>query len=417
MAKTWGAVLAPELDGEVVLLELDLRPVESQSVASAAMSLPVPRQQSLADAARSESPSAHPDDALPSDFAPHDPHSPIEREIERSERASAALAATRALARAAFTDSQLAAEEAAGEHGFEPSGWVRTEYAALDHPIRDPQDAAPPPVRNLVGGSFNPGIATQHGRAYPGVSISQTPMLTRSGAQARFLQESRKVPRGERAPGPAARPDHPAGAVAANYDKPAVMPMLAPAAASRGARVNAATRSRARDRAPAAEPLKLLFAAGIGAVIALLLGGAAWKVGLLSRHATVEAAAPAGRVAAQAEAARVLAPAQPEIAIAPAAGATPPRSDAEVDAALAAAARAAAVPAASVRAAGPVRQPQPEVATPAKPAPTTASAAHAAVHGKDSVADAIANAQARADKFLEAGTAPAPAAPEVKQEP
>ena len=94
------------------------------------MSPPVPRQQPHPGAARSELSSELPDDALPSDFPPHDPrspHSPIEREIERSERASAALAATRALARAAFTDSQLAAEDAAAEHDEDPSCWVRTE--------------------------------------------------------------------------------------------------------------------------------------------------------------------------------------------------------------------------------------------------------------------------------------------------
>src|SRR6202012_3690843 len=65
------------------------------------MSHSVPRQHSAPDAARS---------------APPSPYSPIDREIERSERASAALAATRALARASFTDSQLAAEDGSDEH-------------------------------------------------------------------------------------------------------------------------------------------------------------------------------------------------------------------------------------------------------------------------------------------------------------
>ena len=385
------------------------------------MSPPVPRQQSHPDAARSELSSELPDDALPSDFPPHDPrspHSPIEREIERSERASAALAATRALARAAFTDSQLAAEDAAAEHDADPSGWVRTEYVALDHSVRDTQDTPPrPPARNLVGGSFNPGIATQQGRTYPGVSISHTPITTRGGAQATFRQESRKVPRGERAPDHAPH-DPPSSAGAAHYDKPAVMPMLAPAAASRGGRTNAPRAARVRSRASAANPMTLLLAAGFGAAIALVGGGVAWKAGLLGRHAAVEAAAaPTPQAAAQAEAARVLSPAQPEIAIAPAAGVNPPRSDAEVNAALAAAARAAAVPADSVRAVGPVRVAEPVVAAVPRPAPAAPSAARAAPHGKDGVADAIANAQARADKFLSSGSAPAQPAPEVKQEP
>lgn len=388
------------------------------------MSPPVPRQQPHPDAARSELSSELPDDALPSDFPPHDPrplrspHSPIEREIERSERASAALAATRALARAAFTDSQLAAEDAAAEHDEDPSGWVRTEYVALDHSVRDTQDPPPqPPARNLVGGSFNPGIATQQGRTYPGVSISHAPITTRGGAQATFRQESRKVPRGERTPDHS--PHDPSSTVgAAHDDKLAVTPMLAPAAAPRGGRTNASRGENARGRASAANPMTLLLAAGFGAAIALVGGGVAWKAGLLGRHATVEAAAvPAPQVAAQAEAARVLSPAQPEIAIAPAAGANPPRSDAEVNAALAAAARAAAVPADSVRAAGPARVAEPVVAPVPRSAPAAPSAARAQALGKDGVADAIAKSQARADKFLESGSTPVQPTPEAKQEP
>jgi len=380
------------------------------------MSHPGPRQHAHPDAARSEFPSALPDDALPSDFPPHDPrspHSPIEREIERSERASAALAATRALTRAAFTDSQLAADDAATEQGDDPSGWVRTEYVGLDHSVHEQDTPPEPPVRNLVGGSFNPGIATQHGRTYPGVSISHAPIVTRGGAQATFRQESRKVPRGERAPEPAHH-DQPAGA--AHHDRPAAMPVLAPAAASRAGRTPPSRAGHARARPSAASPMTLLLAAGFGAAIALVGGGVAWKAGLLGRHAAIEAAAaPAPQVAAQAEAVRVLSPAQPEIAIAPAAGVAPPRSDADVDAALAAAARAAAVPADSVRAAGPARVAEPVVAV--APAPAAPAAARAAPPAKGSVASAIANAQARADKFLQSGGAPAQPAPEPKQEP
>jgi nicotinamidase-related amidase len=96
------------------------------------------------------------------------------------------------------------------------------------------------------------------------------------------------------------------------------------------------------------------------------------------------------------------------------------RTSAEVDAALAAAARAAAVPVASVQAAGPSRAARPPGpgslvpalvrATPvAVPGVSTASLTPATVaapatHGKDSVAAAIANAQARADNFLATGS-------------
>ena len=284
--------------------------------------------------------------------------------------------------------------------------------------MRDTQDTPPqPPARNLVGGSFNPGIATQQGRTYPGVSISHTPITTRGGAQATFRQESRKVPRGERAPDHSPHdPSSTAGAM--HDDKPAVTPMPAPAAASRGGRTNAPRAAHARGRASAVNPMTLLLAAGFGAAIALVGGGIAWKAGLLGRHATVEAAAaPTPQAAAQAEAARVLSPAQPEIAIAPAAGVNPPRSDAEVNAALAAAARAAAVPADSVRAAGPARVAEPVVAPGPRSAPAAPSAARAQALGKDGVADAIAKSQARADKFLESGSAPVQPSPEVKQEP
>ncbi|MBW8777816.1 MAG: hypothetical protein JF585_01180, partial [Burkholderiales bacterium] len=98
------------------------------------------------------------------------------------------------------------------------------------------------------------------------------------------------------------------------------------------------------------------------------------------------------------------------------------RSDAEVDAALAAAARAAAVPADSVRAAGPARLVP--ASAPAMASPTAAAARASGVrpavpHAKDSVDAAIANAQARADRFLApqsgssapTATAPTPATP------
>ncbi len=398
------------------------------------MSHSVPRQQSLADAARRDVPSTPPVDRLLPDFPSHphaSPHSPIEREIERSERASAALAAARVVARASFTDSQLAADDAAGEGDIDTSGWIRTEYAALDHAVRSPQDDPPQGAapRNLVGGTFNPGIASQHGRAFPGASLADASIRTRTGAQARFLQESRQTPRVERVAGGAPKTGH-ASAAGHTYDKPAVMPMLAPAMAPVPAKAAtpARTRASAPTRARPNEPFRFMLAAGLGAVIVLVGGGVAWKAGVLSHNSATNAALVTARVAAQAEAARVLSAAPQEIAITPAAG-TPTRTNEEVDAALAAAARAAAVPVASVHAAGPSRvaRPQPLVVTSVGPpvavapavAPTPAPAVaspvpqRAPVHAKESVADAIAHAQARADSFLATGAA-APATTEVK---
>jgi hypothetical protein len=393
------------------------------------MTHPVPRQQSRADAARSDVPSSPPVDRPLPEFLPHipppGPHAPIEREIERSERASAALAATRALARAAFTDSQLAAEDAAGEDDTDASCWIRTEYAALDHPVRGPQDDAAQraATRNLVGGTFNPGIASLQGRVFPGGSLAHAPIKTRTGAQARFLQESRLTPRPERGtgagtPGPA------------RHDKPAAMPMRAAAMAPVAAMAPAVAPSRARARA--GEPLRFLLAAGLGAMVVLIGGGAAWKAGWLSRNNTSNAASVTAQIAAQAEAARRQSAAAQEVAILPAAGTVRTRTNEDVDAALAAAARAAAVPMASVHAAGPSRvaRPLPAVLAPIGVVPATvpvlapaaAQRAPVPVEDNESIADTVARAQARADSFLASGgAAAASAAPtattEVRQQP
>jgi len=372
-----------------------------------------PPQPSQADAARSDFPSAPGERPLP-DFQPHDPrtpHSEIEREIERSQRASAALAATRALTRASFTDSELAADDAANahdnDHDLEIGSWTRTEYVPFDP---TPQvDATPPAPRNLVGGSFNPGIASLHGRQFPAPSIAQTPIKTRSGAHARFAQESRQAPRGERVAGPVWKPQP--SQSADHYDKPAVIPVLAPPELA--APVVARTPAAARPRAGAREPAKFLLAAALGAVVVLIGGSLAWNAGLLSRNNPNNTAVITPEVAAQAEAARVLSTPQ-DIPIAPAAGVPAQRSDEEVDAALAAAARAAAVPAASVRAAGPARVARP--VSPAAAPVTAAPTASSAPHGKDGVAAAIANAQARADRFLATGSAGSAATPATTTE-
>jgi hypothetical protein len=390
----------------VVLLELDLRPVVFQSTV---MSNAVPKQPSATDAARSDAPAAHPTDRPLPDF---EPHSPIEREIERSERASAALAATRALTRAAFTDSQLAAEDTSADDS-DTAGWIPTEYAGLDHavaprgPQDDPADAARAGAasgRNLVGGTFNPGIAAQHGRAFPSTSIANSQFKTRTGAHARFLQESRQTPRGDRVATAAARIEQsPAGRVARS-GKPA--PSAAPAARRR---------ATAPARKPAGEPFRFALAAGLGAIVVLMAGGVAWKAGLLSQPSPTNASLVTAQVAAQAEAARALAASQQELAVAPpAAGAVPARSGEEVDAALAAAARAAAVPLASVQAAGPSRvaRPLPAGASAATPPGVSATPAHR----KDGVAAAVTNAQVRADHFL-AGASAGAAAPGAELEP
>jgi len=382
------------------------------------MSSSIPRQPSAHDAARADACSAPAADSQLPEFQPHtpSPYSPIEREIERSERASAALAATRALARASFTDSQLAADDAQGQDGggddFDASGWARTEHVAFD-PTPQGNAADDQAPRNLVGGSFNPGIASQQGRQFPGASIAQAPMRTRSGAMARFAQESRHAPRADHAAGAAPRhgPAPCAAPATPHYQKPAVMPMLAPPPA----RAPVAPRARASARSGIGEPAKFLLAAALGMVVVLAGGGVAWKAGWLSRQPD-EMAQVTHAVAAQAEAARLLSQ-ERDIPVVPAAGPPSRRSDAEVDAALAAAARAAAVPAESVRAAGPARlvpASVPATASPPAAAQRAPGVRPVALHAKDSVDAAIANAQARADRFLapqNGSSAPTAAAP------
>ena len=382
------------------------------------MSQPVPQQQSRTDAARGDGASTPPADRSLPEFPQHasrpapGPHTPIEREIERSERASAALAATRALARASFTDSQLAAEGMDEDGDVDASAWVRTEYAALDHSVRTPQDDVPHAgaPHNLVGGAFHPGMAFQSVRAFPGASVAQTPIRTRGGAQARFLQESRHAPRAERGATAAPRTEHSLSSGAGLYDKAAVLPIrVAPGATPITVPTPAnsvPTPVRGSAGGSAGGPLRFALAAGLGAVAVLAGGIVVSKAGWLAHDRPGVAAA----IASKPVAARVMSDAQQEISLEP-----PARSDQEVDDALAAAARAAAVPVASVHAAGPARVARPVAI--ATPSPSfKAGAAVRAASGKDGVAAAIANAQARADRFLASGNAApaAVAAPEVK---
>jgi hypothetical protein len=181
-----------------------------------------------------------------------------------------------------------------------------------------------------------------------------------------------------------------------HYEKPAVIPMLAPLP-----KAAVAAKARATVRSRTSEPAKLVLAAALGAAMVLAGGGLAWNAGLLSRGpGDVALVTPA--VAAQAEAARLLSQ-ERDIAIAPAAGLSSQRSDEEVDAALAAAARAAAVPADSVRAAAPA---------PASAAtPVRASMPRRAALRPQAVDEAVAKARARADRFLAPPSAVAPDAP------
>jgi len=379
------------------------------------MSDPVSRRPSATEPAVGETRSAGP---LPAGLPAQDAgasYSPIEREIERSERASAALAATRALARAAFTDSQLAAEDAvAAEDADAAAGWVRTEYAEFDHSVPADEDAAfdrPRPA----GAGFDPGIASQQGRVFPGAAMADASLRTRTGAQARFRQDSRHSPRSQHAGGPAVRHELAPGGV--GHDRLAVTALPASASASparpdaRQPRAGASARSQGRGGA------RFLLAAGLGGVVVLAAGGGAWKAGLLSRNSGPgSTAAPA-----QVEAARGLAPAGQEISIAPAAGALPPRGDAAADvAAQAAEARAAAVPTDAVH--EPAPEPAP-VSTPAMhpqaAASTTIAAPAPLPHRKVDVAAAIAEAQAKAERFLApgGGAASTPPAGEGRQAP
>ena len=207
------------------------------------------------------------------------PHSPIEREIERSERASAALAAARALARASFTDSQLAADDAAADGDIDTAELdphrVRARWISRAHRPQDDARAAAP--RNLVGGSFNPGIASQHGARVPGRLDRRTRRSRPAPARRRASRRSRAT---RRAPNAARAPRRPTPASVARYDKPAVVPMLAP---SRWRPRAGAGRRRGARRV---EPANTFVAGGgLGAVVVLVGGGVAWKAGLLSHAA------------------------------------------------------------------------------------------------------------------------------------
>jgi hypothetical protein len=377
-------------------------------------------------------PEAVGDEGLPSRDLPRplpdfEPVSPIDREIARSERASAALAAVAAVARASFTDSQLEAEAAAaeaGEVGTDTGAWVRTEYASFDHSktVRNHLDelglagsghrAPGSSSANPVVGTFDPGLAALNAHAFPGSSITGG----RPGMpQALFRKESRRTPRAEAAASGAARVEDHLAAGAVRYGKPEVMPMLAtPTAAPRR---SAAVKPAAR----ASDPAKLMLAACMGAVVVLMAGGAAWKSGLLSTGGSpADRAIVTANVARQAEAARALGTAVQQMQTAPPAGgfaaapaattaaANGATTGADLDAILAAAARVAPVgvarvPVAVVPAAtAPVPAPRQaqRTATLAAPVVTMDATPHAAPHGKDAVALAVANAQARADRFL-----------------
>jgi cytoskeletal protein RodZ len=247
--------------------------------------------------------------------------------------------------------------------------------------------------------------------------MADVPSKTRTGAQVHLRPELRQAPRGAR-PGDAAAPR--GSTHRAEPDgKPGMAPMRAAASA-------APSRAAAPARVPARSGLKYLLAAGLGAVVVLAGGGLAWKARQASpavAAGTVPRTVPAPPVAttvpapahdqAQADSARAPTPAQPEIPVAPAAAAAPTGPDAPIDAAPAADARMAPLPsdAASAAEPSPVAHPQPAAAG--------LSAQAAAPHRKVDVAAAIANAQAKAERFLSSRSvdASAPAGGEGKQAP
>ena len=389
------------------------------------MSNSVPHERARPLAARNDEQSAP-------DAQPHrpEPVSPIDREIARSQRASAALAASAAVARASFTDSQLEAEAAAaaaGEGDIDTSAWVRTEYAALDHSIAPPAAFDVPPGRpsahNPVAGTFDPGLVALSARTFGTAGARMgVPIRTRGGAQARFRQESRLTPRSEPIATSAARIERQLEASHSRYDKAEVMPLLAtpapqPVAHAAGrAALPSAVAARGNDTA------KLLLSAGLGVVVAVMIGGVAWKQGLLtSGGSPTDSAVVTANVARQAEAARSVGAAVQQLAVAPpAAGVQPaqvadapapvvaPRTSAnDVDAILAAAARVA--PVGRTPAQAPVvaaARPIPPTAAPVAPqaAPVIAAPSVAAqretARSREAVSQAVAHAQERADSFL-----------------
>ena len=102
-----------------------------------------------------------------------------------------------------FTDSQLAAEDAAPPKAptSTPSGWIRTEYAALDHSVRTP------------GGRHPAAAAAQPGRRHlqSGHRVAAGPHVPERLAGTRAHQDAHRrrsalSPRGAPAAPPRARP-------------------------------------------------------------------------------------------------------------------------------------------------------------------------------------------------------------------
>jgi hypothetical protein len=349
--------------------------------------------------------------------------SPIEQAIARSEHASAALAAVAALARAsAFSDSQLPfvhPGDPAAETEGDPEDWACTEYASLDQAAAAPGDAfgdagAGPLqttgereavqakyARDGLLGAFEPVVPLQAVRAVPGSSIShpravKAVVRTRGGTESRFLEDSALTAAADRARTAAAKVERDLAACAVREQRSG--PTISPRRTSPSVPVSSGDTGR------------LLLAAMAGALVVALAGVGAWKSGRLApaaRPAAVAVASPV--VVAEAQVVRTeSASASQEIVMAPpAAGIPAPKPQADVvAAALAAVARGA--PAAKIEPA--VRA----VDRPRKVAVAASAPVGARIAGSpesDGVAAAVADAQARADRFLGAGAETTGAAP------
>ena len=366
--------------------------------------------------------------------------SPIEREIARSERASAALAAVAALARASTSDQS--ADDPLRDPDEACDAWARTEYLPLDGAITG---AVPAPA---VTDSRGTRIDERRKATRPLKAGDGVPDASDARAAAARGPASSVLARGG---GRGAAPSADDGAASSGVDSAAGVPTrpvdFSATRVQAQDRATAARGVRPRGRAESADSGRLLLAGMFGAAL-MLVGGVAWKyvtrpLPVVSASALHALGAPAPSVAAPTTAAAPVAAAPvqaPAPASAPAlAAATPPATagpgngaaaDAELARSLASARAEIVVPPtaagaqaqaaqgaqpdvvaeALARAARVVAQSRTHLAA-ANAAPAHKAAAAAATgHKKDPVAAAVAHAQARSDGFL-AGSSSTAAAP------
>jgi len=365
------------------------------------------------------------------DLPPFQPVSQIEREIARSERASAALAAVAALARASSGPDAEAAETIAVDLGSD--AWSRTEYAPFDTLPAAERGPAGAPAGACAGAPDAPGLRVVDRRKKPRPPKPGDSLLGAFDAAPVAPMPAFPAPpvasaRPARASAAASRPADDSGfGPSSGYSLPHADSRLGAASQLEPAAPLSASRARSGDTSR-------LLMAGMAGAAAVLVAGAAWKYGAdpggflpaPSRAVPVERVAvpvappvapvaepavpganPAALADADAQTRRALAQSRGEIPLAaPAAGIDPAaaaRNDAVAEA-LAAAARVLAVSRTHLAAlpAEPVHTPAP-VAAVAMPA----RGARAVPEQKVNVAAAVAQAQARADRFLGVGGAAA----------